>query len=91
MSGKKNLGEYFKDVAKYLRPNGVALIHGITRQGKGANNGWLNKWIFPGGYVPGLTENMQHILDAGLQLDDLETLRRHYQKQRKFGIKLQNA
>ncbi|GAX06114.1 cyclopropane-fatty-acyl-phospholipid synthase [Secundilactobacillus pentosiphilus] len=78
--GEENLGQYFKDVAKYLRPNGVALIHGITRQGKGANNGWLNKWIFPGGYVPGLTENIQHMLDAGLQIDDLEPLRRHYQK-----------
>ena len=78
--GEENLGEYFKDVAKYLRPDGVALIHGITRQGKGANNGWLNKWIFPGGYVPGLTENIQHMLDAGLQIDDLEALRRHYQK-----------
>ncbi|WP_288530796.1 cyclopropane-fatty-acyl-phospholipid synthase family protein [uncultured Secundilactobacillus sp.] len=78
--GEENLGTYFKDVAKYMNANGVALIHGITRQGKGANNGWLNKWIFPGGYVPGIIENTQHILDAGLQITDLEPLRRHYQK-----------
>ncbi len=78
--GAENLGTYFNDVAKYMKDDGVALIHGITRQGKGANNGWLNKWIFPGGYVPGITENMQHILDAGLQIADMEPLRRHYQK-----------
>ncbi len=51
MSGKK-IGEYFKDVAKYLRPNGVALIHGITRQGKGANNGWFEQVDFPGWLRP---------------------------------------
>ncbi|MTV82235.1 SAM-dependent methyltransferase [Secundilactobacillus folii] len=78
--GAENLGEYFADVAKYMKDDGVALIHGITRQGKGANNGWLNKWIFPGGYVPGMLENLQHVLDAGLQVDDLEPLRRHYQR-----------
>ena len=51
--GKENLGLYFKDVARYLTNDGVALIHGITRQQGGAYNGWINKYIFPGGYVPG--------------------------------------
>ncbi|AEV95855.1 SAM-dependent methyltransferase [Pediococcus claussenii] len=78
--GKENLSIYFDNVAKYLKKDGVALIHGITRQQGGANNGWLNKWIFPGGYVPGLVENTEHIINAGLQIDDLEPLRRHYQK-----------
>lgn len=78
--GQENLGIYFNNVAKYLKNDGVALIHGITRQQGGANNGWLNKWIFPGGYVPGLIENTQHIIESGLQIDDLEPLRRHYQK-----------
>ncbi len=78
--GKENLGQYFADVAKYLAPKGVALIHGITRQQGGALNGWINKWIFPGGYVPGLTENLGHMIDNGLQISDMESLRRHYQK-----------
>ncbi|MDO7802262.1 cyclopropane-fatty-acyl-phospholipid synthase family protein [Pediococcus acidilactici] len=78
--GKENLGIYFDNVAKYLKDDGVALIHGITRQQGGANNGWLNKWIFPGGYVPGLVENIEHIVNSGLQIDDLEPLRRHYQR-----------
>lgn len=78
--GKGGLGEYFKKIASLLKDDGVALIHGITRQQGGAYNGWINKYIFPGGYVPGLNENVQHIIDAGMQLDDIEMLRRHYQK-----------
>ncbi|WDF81895.1 cyclopropane-fatty-acyl-phospholipid synthase [Lacticaseibacillus pabuli] len=78
--GQENLGAYFKDVAKLMADDGVALIHGITRQQGGATNAWLTKYIFPGGYIPGLTENMGHIIDAGLQVNDMEALRRHYQK-----------
>lgn len=77
--GKENLALYFNTVAKYLKDDGVALIHGITRQQGGATNAWLTKYIFPGGYVPGLVENLQHIIDSGLQVADVEPLRRHYQ------------
>ncbi|HJA46664.1 MAG TPA: cyclopropane-fatty-acyl-phospholipid synthase family protein [Candidatus Limosilactobacillus excrementigallinarum] len=78
--GKENLGIYFKDVAKYLADDGVALIHGITRQQGGAYNGWINKYIFPGGYVPGLAEMVDHIEENHLQIADIEMLRRHYQR-----------
>lgn len=78
--GKENLGEYFKDVAKYLNKDGVALIHGITRQQGGATNAWLDKYIFPGGYLPGLQEIVGRIEDANLQITDMEMLRRHYQR-----------
>ncbi len=78
--GKENLGIYFKDIAKYLADDGVALIHGITRQQGGAYNGWINKYIFPGGYVPGLAEMVDHIEENKLQIADIEMLRRHYQR-----------
>ena len=78
--GKENLGLYFKDVARYLTNDGVALIHGITRQQGGAYNGWINKYIFPGGYVPGLQEMVGHIVENNLQIADIEMLRRHYQR-----------
>ncbi|KRN20689.1 SAM-dependent methyltransferase [Lacticaseibacillus camelliae] len=77
--GKENLPLYFKDVTKLLADGGSALIHGITRQQGGATNAWLNKYIFPGGYIPGLSENIDNIINAGLQISDLEPLRRHYQ------------
>ena len=78
--GHEDLPEYFRDVAQMLVDGGTALIHGITRQGSGALNAWIDKWIFPGGYIPGLTENINNILNAGLQLSDMEMLRRHYQR-----------
>lgn len=78
--GKENLGLYWKDVARYLKDGGTALIHGITRQQGGATNGWINKYIFPGGYIPGLTEQIGHVIDADLQMTDMEMLRRHYQR-----------
>ena len=78
--GKENLGLYFKDIYKYLTQDGVALIHGITRQQGGAYNGWINKYIFPGGYVPGLGEMIGHIVENDMQIADVEMLRRHYQR-----------
>ena len=78
--GKENLGLYFQDIYKYLTNDGVALIHGITRQQGGAYNGWINKYIFPGGYVPGLGEMVDHIVESNMQIADIEMLRRHYQR-----------
>lgn len=78
--GSENLGEYFNDVAKYLKTDSVALIHGITRQQGGATNAWINKYIFPGGYIPGLVEIISRIEEAHLQISDVEMLRRHYQR-----------
>lgn len=77
--GSENLSKYFQDVYKYLNKDGIALIHGITRQQGGATNAWINKYIFPGGYIPGLPEIIGDIVDSGLQITDMEALRRHYQ------------
>ncbi len=79
--GKENLGTYFKKVKKLLKVNGRALIHGITGQHNGLGvDPFLIKYIFPGGYIPNLAENLRYIMNAGLQISDLESLRRHYQR-----------
>lgn len=79
--GKENLEMYFQKVSDYLKPNGRALIHGITGQHRGAGvDPFIEKYIFPGGYIPNIAENVEHIMTAGLQMDDFEPLRRHYQK-----------
>ena len=78
--GSENLPKYFQDVYKYLNKDGIALIHGITRQQGGATNAWINKYIFPGGYIPGLVEIISRIEEAHLQISDVEMLRRHYQR-----------
>ncbi|WP_125708326.1 SAM-dependent methyltransferase [Companilactobacillus zhongbaensis] len=79
--GQKHLEGYFQSVKRMLKPNGSALIHGITGQHEGLGvDPWLVKYIFPGGYIPDIKENIGHIMDAKLQIDDIEPLRRHYQK-----------
>lgn len=78
--GKENLGLYFEKVADFMKPDGRALIHGITGQHQGAGvDPFIIKYIFPGGYIPNAAENLTHIMDAKLQFADIEPLRRHYQ------------
>ncbi len=71
--------EYFEKVRDLLDDDGVALIHTIGRaDGPGAANAWIGKYIFPGGYVPALSEILPAIERAGLYVTDIEVLRLHY-------------
>jgi cyclopropane-fatty-acyl-phospholipid synthase len=71
--------EYFEKVKDLLADDGVALIHTIGRaDGPSAANAWINKYIFPGGYVPALSEILPAIERAGLYVTDIEVLRLHY-------------
>jgi cyclopropane-fatty-acyl-phospholipid synthase len=70
---------FFDVVKRTLQPDGVALLHSIGRMdGPGSTNSWLNKYIFPGGYSPALSEVLPHIEKAGLWATDIEILRLHY-------------
>jgi cyclopropane-fatty-acyl-phospholipid synthase len=73
--------EYFAKVRDLLTEDGVALIHTIGRaDGPGAANAWINKYIFPGGYTPALSEIVPAVERAGLYITDIEVLRLHYAK-----------
>ncbi|WP_158968931.1 SAM-dependent methyltransferase [Chachezhania sediminis] len=77
--GSPHFSEYFAKVAELLGPDGIALIHTIGRSSPPApQSPWLNKYIFPGGYVPSLSELAVPIEDSWLMLDDIEILRLHY-------------
>ena len=70
---------YFAKVADLLAPDGVALIHTIGRSGRpGITSPWITKYIFPGGYVPALSEVMPAIQDSDLCTTDIEVWRLHY-------------
>jgi cyclopropane-fatty-acyl-phospholipid synthase len=70
---------YFGKIAERLAPDGVALIHTIgCPLGPGATNPWMAKYIFPGGYIPALSEMTAAVERAGLLVSDVEILRRHY-------------
>ena len=76
--GRPNYQEYFDGVARLMKDDGVALIHSIGRTSPGVTNAWIDKYIFPGGYSPSLSEVMPAIERAGLMVTDVEILRLHY-------------
>jgi len=76
--GRPNYQEYFDGVARLMKDDGVALIHSIGRPETGVTNAWIDKYIFPGGYSPALSEVLPAIERAGLLVTDVEILRIHY-------------
>jgi cyclopropane-fatty-acyl-phospholipid synthase len=77
--GVGGFDEYFQHVARLLKDDGVMLLHAIGRSGKpNATNPWIAKYIFPGGYIPSLSEVFASIERAGLYVTDTEILRLHY-------------
>ena len=77
--GLPHYAEYFDKVSDLLSPDGIALIHTIGRSGPPmAESEWITKYIFPGGYVPSLSELAPPIEKSGLWNADLEVLRLHY-------------
>jgi len=77
--GLGHYNEYFERIGELLNENGVALIHSIGRSdGPGATNPWIAKYIFPGGYVPALSEVLPAVERAGLIVTDIEIWRLHY-------------
>jgi cyclopropane-fatty-acyl-phospholipid synthase len=71
--------EYFEKIEELLAEDGVALLHTIGRSGPPTSTDpWIRKYIFPGGYIPALSEVMPHIERSGLMVTDIEFLGRHY-------------
>jgi len=70
---------FFARCAELLAEDGVMLLHSIGRsEGPGITNPWIAKYIFPGGYIPALSEVLPAIERAGLLVTDIEILRLHY-------------
>jgi cyclopropane-fatty-acyl-phospholipid synthase len=70
---------FFRQCAKALDANGVMLLHSIGRsEGPNVTNPWIAKYIFPGGYIPALSEVLPAVQRAGLLVTDVEILRLHY-------------
>jgi cyclopropane-fatty-acyl-phospholipid synthase len=70
---------YFKRCAELLGDDGVMVLHSIGRStGPDVTSPWITKYIFPGGYIPALSEVMPAIEKAGLLVCDMEILRLHY-------------
>ncbi len=77
--GLRHFDPYFKAVRDLLAPDGVALIHSIgLSERPDATNAWIAKYIFPGGYIPSLSEMAAAVERQNLWISDVETLRLHY-------------
>jgi cyclopropane-fatty-acyl-phospholipid synthase len=70
---------FFRRCAELLTEDGVMVLHSIGRStGPDVTSPWIEKYIFPGGYIPALSEVMPAIEKAGLLVCDMEILRLHY-------------
>ena len=79
--GKKFYKAFFEAMNKLLKNEGIFLLHTIGVVDKPSPpNKFINKYIFPGGICPSLSQIIQPIEKTGLIVADSETLIRHYDK-----------
>ena len=72
---------FFRTCFNLLKPDGVMLLHTIGRMGKpGRTDAFTDKYIFPGGYIPALSETVAASEKMKLIATDVENLRLHYAK-----------
>ncbi|MFZ1428926.1 MAG: cyclopropane-fatty-acyl-phospholipid synthase family protein [Geminicoccaceae bacterium] len=77
--GVPHYDEYFQHLRELLTDDGIALVHSIGRaHGPYDTMPFIRKYIFPGGYIPALSEVLPAIERARLWVTDLEVLRLHY-------------
>ena len=77
--GLRNFDGYFNKVAKLLSGDGVAMIHTIGHTDRPvATNPWIRRHIFPGGYIPAISEISTAVERSPLLFADIEVWRQHY-------------
>jgi cyclopropane-fatty-acyl-phospholipid synthase len=79
--GQPQFETFFEACGKLLTDDGVMLLHTIGRMGSpGSTDAFTRKYIFPGGYIPALSETVAASEKYRLIAADVETLRLHYGK-----------
>lgn len=77
--GVGHFDDYFNTIKRLLAPGGFAMIHAIGRMSPpGTTAPFIRKYIFPGGYVPAMSEVFSSLERTGLWAADCEVLRLHY-------------
>ncbi|HEY2658586.1 MAG TPA: cyclopropane-fatty-acyl-phospholipid synthase family protein [Caulobacteraceae bacterium] len=78
-TGQPNFRTFFETLRERLTDDGIAVVHSIGRRGPpGATSAFMRKFIFPGGYIPALSETTAAVEESGLWITDIEVLRLHY-------------
>jgi cyclopropane-fatty-acyl-phospholipid synthase len=79
--GVPQFGTFFRAASNLMQDDGVMLLHTIGRMGEpGATDAFTRKYIFPGGYIPALSETLAQSEKVKLIHTDVENLRLHYAK-----------
>lgn len=82
--GIMNLSGYFAKIHSLLAPDGIAMNHGITSTDAESgetpygNGEFIEKYVFPYGELPHIGLALKSIQEGGLEVVDVENLRRHY-------------
>lgn len=77
-AGRDQLAEVIKAHAQFLKPGGLGMLHFIGHVGAAETELFIRKHVFPGGWIPSLAEALVLMEQAGLEILDVENLRRHY-------------
>lgn len=77
--GTPHYPQFYEHTARLLAPQGVMVSHCCGRAGPpGFTDKWTRKYIFPGGYIPALSELVTQSEKFGWQVMDVEAMRFHY-------------
>jgi cyclopropane-fatty-acyl-phospholipid synthase len=77
-AGRDQLSEVIHAHAGYLKQGGLGLIHFIGHVGHYDTDLFIREYVFPGGWIPSLADVIVEMEKAGLEVLDVENLRRHY-------------
>jgi cyclopropane-fatty-acyl-phospholipid synthase len=79
--GQPQYATYFRQIESNLAQDGIALVHFIGRTSAPGNlSPWFQKYIFPGGYTPALSEVLREVEKTSLEQADVEVWRTHYDR-----------
>jgi len=77
-AGRDQLAEVVRAHARFLKPGGLGMLHFIGHVGRFETEFYIRKHVFPGGWIPSLADTITAMEQAGLEVIDIENLRRHY-------------
>ena len=77
-AGRDQLPEVVRAHADFLKPGGIGMLHFIGHLGEHETELFIRKHVFPGGWIPALSSVLEQMERCGLEVIDIENLRRHY-------------
>jgi cyclopropane-fatty-acyl-phospholipid synthase len=77
-AGRDQLADVVRAHADFLKPGGLGMLHFIGHVGRRDTEYFIREHVFPGGWIPSLAETLVLMEQHGLEVVDVENLRRHY-------------